>query len=182
MFLPSPSISFLLVSYPPYQKQRDWRRAKRYSGFITKSGHSPSLLWILSPYKMTLKFFLSRGRIYVPALETGLALLLTMEVIMCQVWAQGSGAPVGFRSSLASLPRPCEVAQASLLEGEKPHRVELRIPANCRHIRSHVSWWPRWTDGLSQARDSWATINAYCCTPLKLCGCVLGSPAVALDV
>ena len=53
---------------------------------ITKSRHSPSLLWILFPCKMALKFPLSRGRVYVPALETGLALLLTMEVIVCQVW------------------------------------------------------------------------------------------------
>lgn len=79
------------------------------------------------PCKLALKFPLSRGRVYAPALETGLALLLTIEVVVCRVWDQASGllwAAIHFcKPTTAMWSSP-----DSLPEGETPHRVELRVP------------------------------------------------------
>ena len=65
------------------------------------------------------------------ALQTRLAWLLTVEVMVCQLSVPAPGAFVGFHSSLGSLPLPREVAQAGLLVDGEPHGIEPRTPADC---------------------------------------------------
>lgn len=97
-------------------------------------------------------------------LETGLALLLTIEVAAVRSETRPQGLLWAAIHFLQALPLPCEVAQASLPEGETPHRVELRVPGDCRHVRSR-----KLADDPDErmgqpTQDSRATINAYCRT------------------
>lgn len=89
----SASILFSPTSYLP-SKNQTWGQKNR--SLITKNEHNSSFLRILALWIVTLQFLSSRQSQCSHTLETGLVFFLTVEVLVCQFWAQASKCLVDF--------------------------------------------------------------------------------------